>query len=95
MDFVGLNCFNTNTLVRADSEPLVIVNVFFLYPIHLDIRRIFLTVNLSEPIMNNSLQLAHDGLASFKIPRSLLVAAQNGGQLECMQLCCEPCVHLL
>jgi len=64
--------------------------MFYLHVIHLDIRLIVLTVNLSKPIMDNNLQLAHDGLASFTIPRSLLVAAQNGGQLQCMQLCYEP-----
>ena len=36
--------------------------------------------------MDNGLQLSHDQLASFTIPRSVLVAAQDLGQEECMQI---------
>ena len=58
----------------------------YLYIIHSDIRLIVLTVDLREPIVDSFLQLTHNGLASFLIPRSVLEAAQSGGYLDCMNI---------
>ncbi|XP_065911955.1 adhesion G protein-coupled receptor L3-like isoform X2 [Dysidea avara] len=65
MEFVSLNCFDTDVSDSTDN-----------------IRLIVLTVDLREPIVDSFLQLTHNGLASFLIPRSVLEAAQSGGYLD-------------
>jgi len=53
----------------------------------LGVRLVFLKLYLSDSVRYASVPISHDDLASFAIPGSVLAAAQNEGEAECMFMC--------